>query len=231
MSHHINLIRIKGVHHALLPLNEKIVFVGGATVSLYADKPEQADVRPTNDIDVLVEVGSYAGYVKIQQQLAALGFEIDRISNVTCRYLYEGLVVDVMPTDENALGFSNRWYRDGFANLTQYSLDTNTNVNIFTSPYFLASKMEAFIGHGKNDGRTSRDFEDIVFLLDNRSTIWKELQQTTNDLRIFLQDEIRVLLANKNIEEWISAHLEYETAAARGRMILNNMKTFVSAVQ
>jgi hypothetical protein len=91
--------------------------------------------------------------------------------------------------------------------------------------------MEAFIGHGKNDGRTSRDFEDIVFLLDNRSTIWKELQQTTNDLRIFLQDEIRVLLANKNIEEWISAHLEYETAAARGRMILNNMKTFVSAVQ
>jgi predicted nucleotidyltransferase len=228
MSHHINLLRIKGVHHALLPLNEKIVFVGGATVSLYADKPEQTDVRPTNDIDVLVEVGSYAGYVKIQQQLAALGFEIDRNSKVTCRYLYDGLVVDVMPIEENALGFSNRWYRDGFANLTQYSLDTNTTVNIFTPPYFLASKLEAFRGRGKNDGRTSRDFEDIVFVLDNRSEIWKELQETKDVLKDYLQNEIRLLLANNNIEEWISAHLEYETAAARGRMIMNNMKTYIS---
>ncbi len=66
MSHHINLVRIKGVYHALGALNETIAFVGGATVSLYVDRPEQTDVRPTNDIDVLIEIGSYGEYVKFR---------------------------------------------------------------------------------------------------------------------------------------------------------------------
>lgn len=74
MSHQTNVVRIKGVYNALAGLNESIAFVGGATVSLYADKPEQTDVRPTDDIDVLIEIGSYSEYVKIQEKLASLGF-------------------------------------------------------------------------------------------------------------------------------------------------------------
>ncbi len=49
MSHRLNIIRIKGVYNALGELKDSVVFVGGATVSLYADMPDQVDVRPTED--------------------------------------------------------------------------------------------------------------------------------------------------------------------------------------
>lgn len=224
MSHHINLVRIKGVHHAMEVLNETVVFVGGATVSLYADKPEQTDVRPTNDIDVLIEIGSYGEYIKIQEQLAAVGFHVDPEARITCRYKYQGLTVDVMPTSEAVLGFSNKWYKEGFSNLTTYQIDERTVINIFSPPYFIACKLEAFKGRGNNDGRASQDFEDIVFVLDNRKAIWQELNGCGHDLKNYLREEWSSLLNNRNIEEWLSAHLEYDTAAARARIILNEMK-------
>jgi hypothetical protein len=46
MSHHVNIVRIKVVANALDTLKEKVVFVGGATISLYPDKPV-LEVRPT----------------------------------------------------------------------------------------------------------------------------------------------------------------------------------------
>ena len=227
MSHHVNRVRIKAVHNALAALHETIVFVGGATVSLYADKPEQTDVRPTNDIDVLIEIGSYGAYAAIQEQLATIGFYVDPEAKVTCRYIYDGLTVDIMPTDESVLGFSNRWYKEGFSNLETYQVDERTTVNIFSPAYFIASKLEAYKGRGNNDGRTSQDFEDIVFVLDNRKAIWQELNESTPVLKRYLQEEWRYLLSNTNIEEWLSVHLEYNTATARARVILNELDLFI----
>lgn len=227
MSHHVNRVRIKAVHNALAALHETIVFVGGATVSLYADKPEQTDVRPTNDIDVLIEIGSYGAYAAIQEQLATIGFYVDPEAKVTCRYIYDGLTVDIMPTDESVLGFSNRWYKEGCSNLETYQVDERTTVNIFSPAYFIASKLEAYKGRGNNDGRTSQDFEDIVFVLDNRKTIWQELNESTPVLKRYLQEEWRYLLSNTNIEEWLSVHLEYNTATARARVILNELDLFI----
>ena len=59
MSPKINEELIKTVARTLEGLNEKVVFVGGATVPLYADVPV-LDIRPTDDIDVAVEILSYA---------------------------------------------------------------------------------------------------------------------------------------------------------------------------
>lgn len=55
INHHINITRIKAVAQAFNRLNEKVVFVGGATVSLYPDKPV-LETRPTDDIDVIIEI-------------------------------------------------------------------------------------------------------------------------------------------------------------------------------
>lgn len=54
MSHQTNLLRIKAVYNALGSLQDDVVFVGGATVSLYADRMAE-EVRPTDDIDILIE--------------------------------------------------------------------------------------------------------------------------------------------------------------------------------
>ena len=58
MSNHTNIVRIKAVNNALQELRDYVVFVGGATISLYADRPIH-EVRPTDDIDVIVEILNY----------------------------------------------------------------------------------------------------------------------------------------------------------------------------
>jgi hypothetical protein len=54
---HENLVRLKAVNQVLKDLNQDYVFVGGATVSLYAIDTAADMVRPTDDVDVIVEAG------------------------------------------------------------------------------------------------------------------------------------------------------------------------------
>ena len=185
MSHRENLLRIKAVYNALEELAKDVVFVGGATVSLYTDRVAE-EVRPTDDIDILVELVSYQGYADIEEKLRQKGFINDWESGVICRYKVQGIIVDVMPTSDQILGFSNRWYMPGFSNAIDYTLDKRHIIKIFAPPYFLATKLEAFNNRGHADGRTSTDFEDIVYFLNNRSTIWEELQNMDTNCTAFL---------------------------------------------
>lgn len=73
MSHREYLLRIKAVYNALEELAKDVVFVGGATVSLYTDRVAE-EVRPTDDIDILVELVSYQGYADIEEKLRQKGF-------------------------------------------------------------------------------------------------------------------------------------------------------------
>jgi hypothetical protein len=75
---HENLVRIKAVHQALKGLEQDYVFVGGATVSLYATTPGlAAEIRPTDDVDIVVELASYKGYAELDERLRSLGFSND----------------------------------------------------------------------------------------------------------------------------------------------------------
>jgi hypothetical protein len=76
VSHRLNLIRIKAVYHALEELAEKVVFVGGATVSLYIDRLAE-EVRPTDDVDILIELTSYQSYADVEEKLRKKGFVND----------------------------------------------------------------------------------------------------------------------------------------------------------
>lgn len=205
MSHQINITRIKAVSNALAGLKDKVVFVGGATVSLYADRiaPE---VRPTEDVDVLVEIASRWDFAALEEQLRKIGFVNDTSSKFLGRYLLPGIIVDVMPTEEGILGFSNKWYAEGFKTSIDYNIDDQHSVKIFSPPYFIASKIEAFKNRGKGDGRTSSDFEDIVFVLENRKAIWKEMRATEPPLNKYLVKEFTKFKNNPYIEEWLDAH-------------------------
>jgi hypothetical protein len=62
-------------------------------------------------VDVIVEVASYSQYAKLSKRLRKLGFSEDSSEGAPiCRWASEGMLLDVMPTDEKILGFSNRWY-------------------------------------------------------------------------------------------------------------------------
>lgn len=208
MSHQQNILRIKIVYDALEELGPEVIFVGGATVSLYADRLGD-EIRPTDDVDILIEILNYRDYAGIEDKLRLKGFNNDVESGVICRYKVRGIVVDVMPTSKEILGFANKWYVEGYANSMIYKINEEYSINIFSAPYFLATKLEAFKDRGNNDGRWSTDFEDIVFLLNNRSTIWDEINNADDSVKEYLLEEFKALAENRYIDEWISVHLGY----------------------
>jgi predicted nucleotidyltransferase len=130
----------------------EVVFVGGATVSLYSTRPE-TETRPTDDVDIVIELIHYRDYAALEEKLRSKGFVNDVQSGVIYRYTIHGITVDVMPTSENVLGFVNKWYPAAYAHAISVNLEEGLSVRIFSAPYFLATKLEAFVDRGENEGR------------------------------------------------------------------------------
>ena len=93
-------------------LGERFVFIGGSIVEFLITDPGSPGVRGTKDVDVILEVASLLEYNDFEAELRKLGFKQDLSDDppVICRWLVDGVQVDVMPTDEGILGFRNRWY-------------------------------------------------------------------------------------------------------------------------
>lgn len=227
MNDKTNLLRIKIVNDALADLRKDVVYVGGATVAMYKDRPA-SDARITDDVDIVIELATYSGYAAIEEKLRQRGFENDITSKVLCRYKINGIIVDIMPTEENVLGFKNHWYSEGFKNSIEYPISDSETVKIFKSVYFLASKLDAFNDRGNNDGRLSSDFEDIIYILNNRSTIWNEMENAPGNVKDYLRAEFSQLLNNDYFDEWISAHLDF-TEQRRVNFIIGGLNTFVAS--
>jgi len=227
MSYQINIVRLKSVANALGLLKDKVVFVGGATVSLYASRPLAVSVRPTDDVDVAIELVSLNEFYKLQDHLLKLGFKHDVSSPIISRFLLDGLKVDFMPTDASILGFSNQWYPEGLRNAVTHNLDKDIAILIFRSPYFIASKMEAFKTRGKSDLYWSHDLEDIIFVLDNRDTIEDELLNADSSVKKYLREELSILLKNDSFEEALIAHVEQSDQTQRKNRIMSLLKNFV----
>jgi predicted nucleotidyltransferase len=172
------------------------------------------EVRSTDDVDIVLELWAYKDYAAIEEQLRKRGFENDQESGVICRYKVQGIIVDVMPTGEKVLNFSNRWYPDGYKTAINYTIDEQHIIKIFTAPYFLASKLEAFKSRGKNDGRSSTDFEDIIYVLENRRSVWDDIKNAPKEVKEYLIEEFTLLLKNPFFDEWVDAHAGFGSPPA-----------------
>lgn len=103
--------------------------------------------------------------------------------DVICRWFYDDVILDMMPTNEKILGFGNRWYKKAIASSIIHSLTDNIEIRMVTAPYFLATKLEAFKTRGKMDFYASHDFEDIVSILDGRLEIVAEICRSEDELK------------------------------------------------
>ena len=142
----------------------------------------------------------------MEEKLHAIGFTNDIQSGIVCRYRINGIIVDIMPTNDPSIGFHNKWYPDGFKNAIWHTVDPTCIIQILSAPHFIATKFEAFKGRGKSDGRTSHDFEDIIYVLENRSTIWEEMNSAELELKKYIHSEFTDLLRNPHHAEWIECH-------------------------
>ena len=221
MSYHDNIVRLKAVANILSEYRESIVFVGGATVSLYAARPELTSIRVTDDVDIVVELITTADFYLLQDKLLSLGFQHDSSAPIISRFLYQGLKVDFMPTEPSILGFTNRWYKEGVQRKEKVVLDERTEIFIFSAPYFLASKMEAFLARGKGDFFASHDLEDIVYVLDHRSSVQEEILAAPDSVKGYLTMHFSALKNNARFKEALYGHVQQQNVVDRVSRILN----------
>jgi hypothetical protein len=203
-----NLELLTTVARLLRPLLDDLVFVGGCTTALLITDPAAAEVRPTYDVDSVAEITSYAEYVAFSARLRQLRFVEDQTEGAPiCRWAHGEIRLDVMPTDERILGFSNRWYKLAIESAQRVQLEDDLTIRVVTAPLFLGTKLEAFKGRGKNDYFASHDLEDVIAVIDGRPSLQDEVRQTPSQLRAYIAAEINKLLGNSAFMDALPGHL------------------------
>jgi len=154
-----NLAMLMAMAQAMGPLREQVVFVGGCATGLLVDDAELMDVRPTEDVDAIVEVASLVAYHRVADQF-----------------------------------FANRWYRVGYEAALAVELAGGLKLRHLSAPHFLATKFEAFKDRGNNDVYLSHDLEDIMTVMEGRSTVVQELAAADGAVRKHVGQSVTALM-------------------------------------
>jgi predicted nucleotidyltransferase len=211
-----NIEMLQTVAVGLDELKDVFVFVGGAVAELYADDPAASDIRSTKDIDCVIELSSKMAHAKLEENLRAKGFAHDTSQGAPiCRWIYKEIKVDVMPTDEDILGFNNKWYTAGVEKKISKTLPDGTNIFVFSPDYYLASKFEAHKDRGGNDLRQSHDFEDIIYIFDNCIDILDIIKYADEEVKNYLKAKCLSLLDDDNLSEGITCALPLSSDSDR----------------
>lgn len=195
-------------------LREQLVFVGGAVAGLLITDPAQPAIRPTEDVDLIVQAAVRADYQRVEKALRKQGFVNDISKDAPiCRWHIGAVTVDVMPTLEDILGFSNRWYPLALATAERALLPSGTAIRLVTPPVFVATKFEAFADRGKNDYLFSHDLGDLISVIDGRDELIDECRCVDADLKDYLRKWMRRLLATPAFLDALPGHLPGDAAS------------------
>jgi len=221
-----NIEMLQIVAAGLGSLVDDVVFLGGCATGLLVTDAASPPPRETKDVDVIVEVTTMHDYHDLSEKLRKQGFREDTDDEAPiCRWVYGSVIVDVMPTSEDILGFSNKWYPEALQAANTLPLPNGVEIQMVSAPHFLATKLEAFYGRGNGDYMASHDLEDLIAVLDGRASIVDEVQESSESLRAYLSVEFHALLDNDDFQDALPGHVPPDAASqARVRLIQDRMK-------
>lgn len=200
-----NLEKLERAAKQLEELNDQVVYLGGCVVGLFITDPAALDVRPTVDVDCIIDIISRSNHGKFEEALRKKGFIG---GDIICRWHYgEDIMLDVMPADRKILGFSNIWYKDALQYAVSHQIAVDLHIRSVSAPYFLAIKIEAFKSRGNNDFRASQDFEDIITVIAGRAEIVEEVMSSAIKLRVYLRQFFEDMFTNPEFESALPEHL------------------------
>lgn len=167
---------------------------------LLLTNPAAAGVRPTEDVDAIVEVTTLAADHARRPLLAERGFIQTMADNTPpFRWFWNWLQLDLVRVDAHVLGFANRWHRAGFAAAASTALGGSVGLRHLDAPHFLATKFEAYNDRGGRNIYLGHDLEDIVTVIDGRAELAEELLQAEPELRAHVVEQTRALLAHPEL--------------------------------
>jgi len=210
-----------------LELLKQVIFLGGAVVGLLVTDKGMGEPRPTHDVDLVVGTNTKTDFQKFESKLRKAGFSPSMEEGAPiCRWQIGNGSVDIMPSNEDVLGFSNRWYKAALKHANPVPLE-EVEVKIITAPYFLATKIEAFLGRGKNDFLGSSDMEDIVTLFDGRRELVDEIRAENLELQKYLEQTFRTWLQDQVFLSCLTGH---STAGPANRERVEEVKRRIRLV-
>ncbi|MGB8437119.1 MAG: hypothetical protein WCE38_22965 [Burkholderiales bacterium] len=198
-----NIELLTRVVQALGELRSRMTFVGGCATVLLVTDPAASPVRATQDVDAVVAVVSLTEYHQLGAALRARGFSQSvEEGEPPYRWTLAGLKLDLMPSEEAVLGFTNRWYTAVLGYAFTVTVGAGLEIRVADAPSFLATKLEAFLDRGKGDYLSSHDLEDVLSVVDGRPELVGELRAADPDVRAFVGATFASLLAD---EEFLNA--------------------------
>ena len=195
---------------ALAELTEEVVFAGAATIPLWITDPGGAPLRPTVDVDVVVEAFTLTGYNSFERRLREAGFRDDQTQIGRFVFGPDDRQLDVIPADPSILGFDSEWLKRSVSVAAHLMLPSGMEIRALPPANLLATKLEAFTGRGRNDFLGSPDFEDVVSLADGRSELPEDVAEASTKLRRYVSGQIADCLQNDRATDAIAAHLEHD---------------------
>jgi predicted nucleotidyltransferase len=205
---------LRMVAQALGDLREHLVFVGGCATGLLMSVMRADVIRPTEDVDLVAQVTTTQAYHQFESQLRQLGFVQDMTADAPiCRWRFDGVAVDFMPSESHILGFFNRWYPLAVITAQSVSLDQGITIRLIAAPVFIATKLEAFAGRGKGDFLMSHDLEDIVTVVDGRPELLDEIKVSDPELRQYLVATFKALNMQDDFITAIQGYLPGDIAS------------------
>jgi len=211
----------------------ELVFVGGAITGLLITDPAMPSIRPTEDVDVICRALALTEYYRIETRLQSRGLVRDMSRDApVCRWRISDtrpIAVDVMPTLEGVLGFSNRWYPLALETATTIQLPRGHEIRLVSAPAFVATKLEAFAGRGRDDYRSSHDLEDLLAVVDGRAGLQAECLNSGPELRAYLAQKFGELLKISAFVEALPGHLPGDAASqARLPHLMDKLRQIAS---
>lgn len=101
----------------------------------------------------------------------------------------------------------------------------SSEVRVATTPYFIATKLEAFAGRGNGDYQASHDLEDIITVVDGRPELAEEVGTAAAALKTYLEERIGALLETDAFLEAIPGHLAADDASQqRAPVVLRRLE-------
>jgi hypothetical protein len=165
-------------------------------------------------VDVICSVIARSDYHQLGMQLRQRGFQEDsRPGAPLCRWCTDDLILDLMPTQGEILGFSNRWYPLALETAQLQELPSGCAIRIVTAPVFLATKLEAFHGRGQGNFLFSHDLEDLMAVVDGRASLLEECRLSPPELRNDLAAQFLEMLHTSAFLEALPAFLPPDQAS------------------
>ena len=206
-------------------LKDELVFVGGCTTELFITDEGAAELRATKDVDAIIEAASYSEYIEFSDKLKAINFHEDTSEDAPmCRWVKGSTILDVMPLAEEALGFTNRWYKSALETAENHEFIPGYKIKVVSPVYFCATKMEAFDGRGNNDYLGSHDLEDIVAVIDGRKEIIGEIENSTEKVRHYITKKVKTWLTKDKFLDALAGHLGSRSDQGRMGVLIKRLK-------